>query len=98
MVPVSPVPVAETIVHSRVTIVEPAAMKRAGVKSAPVKPTESAAVKSAKSATAMKTPASAPAMGRGVGDVWLAERNSARQSSCSAPQSRSSPGLGSIYS
>jgi hypothetical protein len=59
------------------------------VKSAPVKP--------AKSATAMEPPA--PIMGRCIGEVWLAaERNRARQSSHSAPQSRSSPGLGSIYS
>ena len=87
MVPVSPVPVAETIVHARVTTVEPAAMKRAGLKSATMK-----------SAPAVETPASAPAMRRRVGEACLAERSSAQQSSCGAPQSPSSPGLGSIYS
>ena len=50
-----------------------------------------------KSATAVETPASAPAMRRRVGEAWLAERSSAQQSSCGAPQSPSSPGLG-IYS
>jgi hypothetical protein len=49
------------------------------------------------SAAAVETPASAAAMRR-VGEARLAERGSAQQSSCGAPQSPSSPGLGSIYS
>jgi hypothetical protein len=94
MVPVGPVPVAVTIVHARETTVEPAAMKRAGVKSAPVKPAamKPAGVKSAtvkptksaamKSATAVETPSSTPAPC--VGEAWLAENSHAEQRSGNA--------------
>jgi len=62
MIPVSPVPVTVTIVQAHDTAVEPAAMKGAGVKAAPVEPgistVEPAAVETSTSA-AVETPTSA---------------------------------------
>jgi hypothetical protein len=77
--------VEPAIVKSVKSAVEPAAMKAA--KSAPVKP---AAVET--SAPAVE--ASSPAMHLSVGEIWLAERGSAQQSSCGC-QSPSYPGPGS---
>jgi hypothetical protein len=81
------------------------------VKSIPVKPAkspavetatvETAAMKAAKSA-AVEAPAtaaveaSATAMRPSVGEIWLAERGSAQQSSCGC-QSPSYPGAGSRF-
>ena len=86
------VPLAEAIVHTREAAVKSAkfpTMESANsgtveaTKSAAVKPAaESAAMETA--APAMETPAaavSAPAM-PSVGEIWLAERGSAQQSSC----------------
>jgi hypothetical protein len=76
--------------------VEPAIVKSVPVKPAPVKPTKSAAVhpgeasvesthsaavEAAKSAP-METPARTPAVRPGIGEMWLAERRRAQQSSC----------------
>ena len=81
-------PLAETIVHTREMTVKSA-------KSTPVESAHSAAVKSTHSA-AVETPAAAPAMRPSVGEIWLAERGSAQQSSCDC-QSPSYPGPGSRF-
>ena len=72
------------------------------MKSAAVEPaspameaTKSATMKSAHS-TAVETPAATPAMRPSVGEIWLAERGSAQQSSCGC-QSPSYPGPGSRF-
>ena len=80
---------------------EPAATEtpKSGVESAAMKPAKSAAVKSAApvkpAAPAVETAAPA-AMRPGVGEIWLAERGSAQQSSCDC-QRPSDPGPGSRF-
>jgi hypothetical protein len=107
MVPVGPIRVANAIVETGEATV-PSAMEPAGVKTATVKAAgvkaasvkaasvKAASVKAAsvKAATAVKP--STPAA-RGVGEIWLAERSNAQQSSGCALQSPSSPRLGSIH-
>jgi hypothetical protein len=72
-------PLAETIVHTREMTVKSA--KSTPVETAAVESAHSAAVKSTHSA-AVETPAATPAMRPSVGEIWLAERGSAQQSSC----------------
>jgi hypothetical protein len=62
--------------------------------SAAVEATHSAAVEPA--TAAVEPPASAPAM-LSVGEIWLAERGSAQQSSCDSCQSPSYPGPDSMF-
>jgi hypothetical protein len=103
------VPLAEPIVQTRKATVKstkPSAME--ATKSAAVEATHSAAMEPATAAmepataavepatAAVETPASAPAM-LSVGEIWLAERGSAQQSSCDSCQSPSYPGPDSMF-
>ena len=72
------------------TAMKPAGVKSTGMKAAGVKP----AMKAAKSA-AVEPPA---AVGRGMGEVWLTKRSSAKQCSCEDCQSFSDPRSGSSFS
>jgi hypothetical protein len=83
-------PVAETIVQPGETTVKPASAKSTAMKPASVKSTPVEAAKSA----AVKSPA---AVGRSTGEVWLAKRSSAKQSSCEDCQSFSHPRSGSSF-
>jgi hypothetical protein len=83
------VPLAEAIVHTREAAVKSAKFPTMeSANSGTVEATKSAAVKPAAESAAMETPAAAvsaptpaPAM-PSVGEIWLAERGSAQQSSC----------------
>jgi hypothetical protein len=72
------------------TGVKPAGVKSTGMKAAGMKP----AMKAAKSA-AVEPPA---AVGRGMGEVWLTKRCSAKQCSCEDCQRFSDPRSGSSFS
>ena len=81
-------PLAEAIVHTREAAVKSAKFPTMeSANSGTVEATKSAAVKPAAEPAAMETPAAmsaptpAPAM-PSVGEIWLAERGSAQQSSC----------------
>jgi hypothetical protein len=77
-------------------IVKPAPVKpaKSGMESAMVETPKSTAVKSTKSAAVEATAAAVETSG--VGGIWLAERSSTQQSSCSC-QSPSYPGPGSMF-
>jgi hypothetical protein len=64
--------------------------------SATVKSTHSAAVEAAAATMETPTATAATAMRPSVGEIWLAERGSAQQSSCDC-QSPSYPGPGSRF-
>jgi hypothetical protein len=86
MVPVAAICMVDAIVETG-EATAPSNMEAATVKAATVKPT--------KSTPAVKP--SASAVPRSVGEIWLAQRSNAQQRSGSAPQSPSSPRLGSIH-
>jgi hypothetical protein len=102
----TPVPLAEilasiakTIVHAgEVTMKSTKSPAVEAPKSAPVEPAsmKPAAIAVETPATAVETPAPAPAMGPSVGEIWLAERGSAQQSSCDG-QSPSDPRPGFMF-
>jgi hypothetical protein len=92
------VPLAEPIVQTRKATVKstkPSAVEATdsgtmeATKSAAVEATHSAAMEPA--TAAVETPASASAM-LSVGEIWLAERGSAQQSSCDSCPSYPGPG------
>jgi len=76
------VPLAEPIVHTReATVKSTKSPATEATSSGALEATKSAAVKPAAKPPAVEAPAPAPAMRPSVGEIWLAERGSAQQSS-----------------